>query len=279
MLLRVLLALLAVLAVTPQAASACIWKRSDGWAPFPPCEYQDPYTARRLAQLNAQLVGKLRMAAEQVRNAKKETLLANRSRAAATVYMTALARAHGDVEATPLTSMVVEYNRIGSDGLRAVLGAAGQLGFIQVQGDSTPDPLVAFRDSAALDEFYGLQSQEVDSTNVNDLSRRLEEQLLAIADYDTRTRALAEQLLAIGQEHAGRYEGLASADGLAEAKISRLAAALTRLRGTAHEAQARSILARIETLEGARVQQHSTMTRRTRLLGVLTALPVTPPQP
>lgn len=244
--------------VTPASVHACVWKVTHGGAPFPPCEVDDIPLRRRIDQLNTQLVGKVATVAQQIMWVRQEVQVWKRSWRQAKMWTRRFQSTYGRVTANPLPSMIAQYNRRAPLGRYLKLSANGDwavsldpVDFREIAADF----LDRLKDREELARTYFAGLPDVIQTDVKDdyswfrenAARRVNE----MTEYEDYFEAASDSLRAAGDSLATRYADWATPDGLSEAKISRLSAILSRLRGTSVTAELRSLQARNQAVNTA----------------------------
>lgn len=250
-----------LLAGSASAAHACLWSVYNWFLPLPPCYVSDELSLYRNQQETVRVLGKLPTIALQIKEVRTEILQWRQAYRTARLYRDELAQAYGDLITDPLPSLEARFNRTPV-GKLIRLAQNGTFVLLDTSAAGIPFRRVAdsvwghFADSLEMGKLYRRWNRLADMPrNVYQTGGRLEEQLVALADWERFSAPIVDSLQAIGARTAARYVGQADVAGLSEARISQLSAALTRLRGTAFETQARGISAQVQAVATASKRQ------------------------
>lgn len=243
----------------PSFAHACIWNVAHFFLPWPPCTVEDQAVLSRVQNLNLQIAAKLMTIATQIQQVKTEIYQWQNAYETARNYERLLKRVWGDVTANPLPSMVVAFNHSSLGAYLRLDDTGGwlpdlRLADFSAQADSIRD---AFMNHTDLERIY--QSTiapwgDMMAFGLLGTVQLAENQLAALGDWSRYSQIVRDSLRNIGNRAAARYEAHTDASGEAEAKISHLSIALSKLRGTAFEAQGMAISNRLMVLEMAAEQ-------------------------
>lgn len=242
----------------PQPAYACIWNFAHYFMPWPPCTTEDETVLRRVQALNLQISAKLLTIATKIQQVKTEIRQWQQLYETARNYEFLLKTVWGDITANPLPSMVIAWNQ-SNFGAYVRLDHQGGLNLgirpvdFKAQADSIRD---AFMNDIDLSRIYDMAAPYgfIIRNHALFTAKFAQDQLRALGDWSRYARIVRDSLQNIGNRTASRYEGVTDVSGEAEAKISHLSIALSKLRGTAFEAQGLAISNRLRTLEIAAEQ-------------------------
>jgi hypothetical protein len=246
-----------LLAFGPAPAAACIWNTSHGFNPLPPCEVDDMPGRERIHQINTQLIGTLTSAAYHIREVQREVRQWRRAIAQAENYRRRAESYYGRMTANPLPSMVATYNRESPMAAYFQLNLDGdfKLSLTPVDLFASADSIRrSFADSLALRVHYkDMFTKRLEATVAirrHHLQKRALQRVENVVSYRQYVNLVSDSLKSRGDEFAKRYASEGLPDGLAEIKLSRLSASLSRLHGTALDAQVRGTQARMQGHSG-----------------------------
>lgn len=244
----------------PVPAAACILNPLHNFSPWPPCTPDDLPNENRLSQTNQRIAGKLLIAAGKIVEIKSEIRGWQTAYGQALAFEQDLKSVYGQVTAHPVPSLVHEFNRTRPLGryVRLEFDENMQIGVNTWDIRTVADSIKA-NFEANLEQIYspGLRSAERLESHVFNRGAMIEREILAVRDFQRYSAQVIDSLHASGSRTADRYVGMATADGVAEAHISQLSATLNRLRGTAFDAQVRSLESRLQVLESSQANANA----------------------
>ncbi len=243
----------------PAPAHACIWNFLHWFNPLPPCEVQDDPARWRMHQTNNRILGKLGTIASDVIEIKAEIEGWKAASRTARRFSDQLARTYGDLSANPLPSLAAAYNRTPmANFLQLNANGTFSVGVDPINFRRVADSVwTTYQDSLGLKRIYRKDWEDPARLpkQIFGSGARLEQQIAALGDWETFTRPILDSLSMLGGRTASRYMAHAEVAGLSEARISNLAIALSKLRGTAFEAQGLGLSAKIQALTAATEKQ------------------------
>lgn len=273
--LLILPVLLSVLLVRPEPAAACIWDWTHYFTPWPPCEVKDQPLLHRVKQTNARIAAMLFETATKIQMIKREIRQWQMAYETATRFENQLRAVYGDLTANPLPSLVHSWNRSNIGGLiqlnaNGAFSLSAEVVSFQEVADSIAD---SFLNDVDIERIYA-ESWAPQMRNLRRTAEyagtMFEQELGNLGDYRRHTEAFRDSLRFLGNRVADRYTNNAEASGDAEAYISHLSMQLSKLRGTAFQAQVASINSRLRAMEyAAEAEQliHQNDGKRAALLG------------
>lgn len=249
---------------SPRSAHACVWNVLHWFNPLPPCEVEDQLGRYRNRQEAIRVEGKLGTLALHVREIRTELEAWRAAYRTARRFSEELTRVYGDLISDPIPSLLARYERtplarfvrINPNGTFATVpldSLAPALDF-RTTADSVWQQ---FSDSLTMPRRYRRFAQAATDVPrmIYGTGMELERELAALHDFGTFTRPILDSLAEVGARTATRYVARGDVTGLSEARISQVSAVLSRLRGTAFEAQARGVSAKLQALTAVAERQ------------------------
>lgn len=244
--------------LAPAPVEACVWRTGHYGNPFPPCPAEDNVLVKRINQLNVQLVGKVTTVASNIMYVRQEVEQWKDTWRQAKGWVDQFRRHYSQLTTNPLPSLIAAYNRnaplaaylqLSDNGNWAVSLEPVDLREIAEQF------LEDLHDEVKVNErfFRGL-SVELTGAADSEFARFRDgaiRRTTQMAAYERYIDILSDSLNATGTDLASRYTDWTDGAGLSEAKISRLSAMLSRLRGTSVAAETRGMEARAQAIESA----------------------------
>lgn len=245
----------------PTPAYACIWDPTHYFMPLPPCPVDDKPGQSKVKEMNKSLLAKLTLVAG------KATMVAVEIRKWRQAYDTAMQwddrinRAWGDLTAPPLPSLVAHFQHTPmARWVEVELDESGEIQVelvdIRAEADSLWDH---YTDEEVWEQIYEKswgRSYERMGRVVTRGVETVGDELQSMLEWQEYAQTARDSLWENTRRTAMRYEGETSTEGMAEAQISNMSALLTKLRGSAYDAQVKAIESRMQALEMAQSKRY-----------------------